>query len=179
MNIQKIWILLSSQVMLKVLVWNVNLNQRFREIQMKTKAQSNSASYKLEIAHISTNSIKRLLDLLSDHVKRDVGILIISETKTDESFPVFQFETGGFNIPIRVDRHQKGGGIMFYVRKDLPAKLLSIDRTNKSFFVELNLKRTKWLISYSYNRNIVTFIQILNLFVEIQIHIPQSTTTLQ
>ena len=56
---------------------------------------------------------------------------------------------------------------MLYFREDLPAKLLPIDRTNESCFVELNLKRTKWLISYSYNRNIVTFIQILNLFVEI------------
>ena len=110
--------------------------------------------------------MKELLHLLSDHVKRDVSILIISETKIDESFPVFQFEIGEFNIPIRVDRHQKGGG-MFYVRKDLPAKILSIDRTNESFFVELNLKHTKWLISYPYNRNIVTFIQILNLILEI------------
>ena len=48
---------------------------------------------------------------------------------------------------------QKGGGIILYVREDLPAKLLSIDRTNESFFVKLNLKRTKWLISYSYNPN--------------------------
>ena len=108
-----------------------------------------------------------MLHLLSDHVKRDVSILIISETKIDESFPVFQFEIGEFNIPIRVDRHQKGGGIMFYVRKDLPAKSLSIDRTNESSFVKLNLKHTKWLISYPFNRNIVTFIQILNLILEI------------
>ena len=42
---------------------------------------------------------------------------------------------------------------MLYFREDLPAKLLPIDRTNESCFVELNLKRTKWLISYSYNPN--------------------------
>ena len=42
---------------------------------------------------------------------------------------------------------------MSYFREDLPAKVLSIDRTNDSGFVELNLKRTKWLKSYSYNSN--------------------------
>ena len=42
---------------------------------------------------------------------------------------------------------------MLYFRENLPAKLLPIDRTNESCFVELNLKRTKWLISYSYNPN--------------------------
>ena len=42
---------------------------------------------------------------------------------------------------------------MLYFREDLPAKLLPIDRTNESRFVQLNLKRTKWLISYSNNPN--------------------------
>ena len=76
---------------------------------------------------------------------------MISETKIDESFPVCQFEIDGLNIPFRVDRDQKGGGIMLYFKEDLTAKLLSINRTNENCFVELNLKRTKWLISYSYN----------------------------
>lgn len=40
---------------------------------------------------------------------------------------------------------------MSHVREDLPAKLLSINITNESCFVELNLKGTKWLINYSYN----------------------------
>ena len=68
--------------------------------------------------------------------------MIISET-TDEGFPVYQFKIGGFNTPFRVDMDQKGGGIMLYFREDLPAKLLSIDRTNESCFVDLNLKCTR------------------------------------
>ena len=78
---------------------------------------------------------------------------MISETKIDESFPVCQFEIDGFNTPFRVDKDQKGGGIMLYVREYLKAKLLSIDRTTEGCFVELNLKLTKWLISYWYNPN--------------------------
>ena len=33
-----------------------------------------------------------------------------------------------------------GGGISFSVREDIPAKLLSVDVTNKNFFVEINLR---------------------------------------
>ena len=91
--------------------------------------------------------------MFSDQVKGNVDILMISETKIDESFPVCQFEIDGFNTPFRVDKDQKGGGIMLYVREYLKAKLLSIDRTTEGCFVELNLKLTKWLISYWYNPN--------------------------
>ena len=42
---------------------------------------------------------------------------------------------------------------MLHVREDLPAKFLSIDKTNENCFVELNLKRTKRMISYLYNPN--------------------------
>ena len=60
---------------------------------------------------------------------------------------------------------------MLNFREDLPAKLLSIDRSNESCFVELNLKRKKWLISYSYNpkksnidSDLESFTQNLDLF---------------
>ena len=103
--------------------------------------------------HININSITNKLDLLSDQVKGNVNILMISETKIDERFPVSQFKIDGFNTPLRVSSEQKGCDIMLYFRKDLPAKLLPIDRTNKSCFIELHLKCTKMLISYSYNPN--------------------------
>ena len=76
---------------------------------------------------------------------------MISETKINETFPVSQFKIDVFNTSSRVDEDQTGVGIVLHVREDLPAKLPSIDITNESCFVELNLKRTKWLINYSYN----------------------------
>ena len=56
-------------------------------------------SNKIKIAHINVNSIRNKLDLLSDQVKGNVDILIISEIKIDESIPVYQFEIDGFNTP--------------------------------------------------------------------------------
>ena len=80
---------------------------------------------KLKIAHINIKSIRSTLDLLSDQIiKGNVDILMIYETEIAESFQVCQFEISGFNTPCRVDRDQKCGGILLYIRGDLPAKPL-------------------------------------------------------
>ena len=50
---------------------------------------------------------------------------MISKTKIDESFPLAQFKVNGFNAPFRLDRNSNGGGIMLFVRDDIPAKLIA------------------------------------------------------
>ena len=77
---------------------------------------------------------------------------MISETKLDESFPVGQFLMDGYSVPYRLDRDGNGGGILLYIREDIPSKLLSINRNIEGFFVEINLRnKKKWLLSCSYN----------------------------
>ena len=77
---------------------------------------------------------------------------MISETKIDDSFPVGQFLIEGFCTPYRLDRNLKGGGILLYVREDIPSNLITVDISPiESFYVELNLRNNKWLINCSYN----------------------------
>ena len=77
---------------------------------------------------------------------------MISETNINESFPKSQFLIKGFSDPFRIDRNVHGRGILLYVREDIPTKLLSIEPIpSECFFVELNLRKRKWLISCSYN----------------------------
>ena len=77
---------------------------------------------------------------------------MVSETKLDDSFPEGQFLIEGFHSRFRFDRNRNGGGILLYVREDIPAKLLSHDFPSaESFFIEINLHKKKWLISCSYN----------------------------
>ena len=67
----------------------------------------------------------------------NLDILIISETKLDESFPVSQFLIPGFENPIRLDRSSSGGGIMLYIREGIPFKLLkssSLSANTESVF---------------------------------------------
>ena len=77
---------------------------------------------------------------------------MISETKIDGSFPKGQFQIKGFSDPFRVDRNTHGGGILFYAREDIPVKLLSVENLpTECFFIEINLRKRKWLVCCSYN----------------------------
>ena len=79
---------------------------------------------------------------------------MISETKLDSSFPEGQFLISGYSSPYRLDRNCRGGGIMLYVREDIPSKLLLIDNQPiEGFYIEINLRKKKWLLCGSYNPN--------------------------
>ena len=85
---------------------------------------------KLIMGHLNINSIRNKFDTLSLIVKNNVDILMISETKLDDSFPTTQFLLHGFSAPYRLDRNSKGGGILLYIREDIPSRLLnSISKT--------------------------------------------------
>ena len=76
---------------------------------------------------------------------------MISETKLDESFPSMQFNFDGYNI-FRSDQNAKGDGILMYVRDDIPCKLIPMrSSTIEGFFIELKLRKKKWLLCCSYN----------------------------
>ena len=50
---------------------------------------------------------------------------MISETKLDQSFSTNQFMINDFSAPLRLDRNDKGGGIIPYIREDIPSRLVS------------------------------------------------------
>ena len=60
-------------------------------------------------AHLNINSIRNKFDMLSDLIRGKIDILLISETKLDETFPSSQFLIPGFSIPYRLDRKVGGG----------------------------------------------------------------------
>ena len=77
---------------------------------------------------------------------------MISEKKLNDSFPRDQFFIEGYHTPFRLDRYGNGGGILLYVRKNIPAKVIHCDfPTSESFYVEISLHKKKWLLNYSYN----------------------------
>ena len=53
--------------------------------------------------------------LLADYI----DILMISESKLDSTFPSSQFQIYGFRTPYRLDRTDRGGGILLVVRENL------------------------------------------------------------
>ena len=66
---------------------------------------------------------------------------MLSETKIDDSFPEGQFLIKGLGDPCSIDSNDNGGRILFHVREDHPAKLLSVETLpTESFFAETNLR---------------------------------------
>ena len=77
---------------------------------------------------------------------------MISETKEDDSFPGGQFFLDGFQTPFRLNRNRNGGGIMFSIRNDIPAKVVCTDdKPIESFYVESNFRKKKWRLICSCN----------------------------
>ena len=54
-------------------------------------------------------------------------MLMICETKIDNSFPNGQFQIKIFNTPFRLDRDKNGFGLIIFSREDISAKLLYMD----------------------------------------------------
>ena len=77
---------------------------------------------KIVIGHLNINSLRNKFDFLVTQVKGYIDILKISETKLDERFPIGQFLIDGYRVPFRLDRNENGGGILLYVRDDIPSK---------------------------------------------------------
>ena len=94
--------------------------------------------------------------MLEEIIKDNIDIFLISETKLDSYFPSGQFIIKVYSTPFRLDRNQNGGGLLLYVREDIPCKILkeyTPEKPIEIFFVEINLRLRKWLLSCSYNPN--------------------------
>ena len=65
---------------------------------------------RLIIASLNINSIANKSDRLEEFVEENVDVLIILETKIDNTFPTAQFRINGFSEPFRKDRDRNGGG---------------------------------------------------------------------
>ena len=61
-------------------------------------------------------------------MKSNINVLMVSKTKIHNSFLVGNFVKDGFSTLYRLDRNSNGGGIMLYVKGDIPSNLLAIDK---------------------------------------------------
>ena len=79
---------------------------------------------------------------------------MIAETKIDGNFPIANFLIDGFSQLYRIDRNSSVGGIIQYLREDIPSNLLEVEPLSvEGFYVELKLWSENWLINCSYNPN--------------------------
>ena len=97
----------------------------------------------LIIGYINIKSIRNKFESLMKYVGNNLDILMVSETKIDSTFPESQLLVEGFSTPYRF------GGILLYIRQDIPTKYIKKIIMNESFegfFVEVNMRSRKWLL---------------------------------
>ena len=81
--------------------------------------------------------------MLEEVIHNKIDILLISEIKLDDTFPLSQFILEGFTPPYRLDRTELGGGLMLFIREDIASKLLpnvNASGNIENIFVEINLR---------------------------------------
>ena len=86
---------------------------------------------RITIGSLNINSISSKFDQISDIIGNNLDIFTIQETKLDGSFPKDQFLIKGYSEPYRLDRNREGGGVLIYVREDIPSKPLTKHNFNK------------------------------------------------
>ena len=77
----------------------------------------------LIIAHLNINSLRNKLKIL---VQDKIDILVVTESKLDDTFPDSQFHIPGYKVHFRKDRNKLVRGIIVFVRDDIPCKKLDV-----------------------------------------------------
>ena len=76
------------------------------------------------MGHLNTNSVGKKFDAFTYIIDKTIDLLLISETKLDDSFPIAQFQMKGFSVSYRCGKNGKDGVLLVYIREDKQSKLL-------------------------------------------------------
>ena len=103
------------------------------------------------IGNLNINAIRNKFEQLKETV---LEILVVTETKLDETFLESLFLMDGFSKPYRLERNKNGGGIMIFIRDTTSSKIEEkhiFPNDIESILVELNFRKCKWLLSGTYH----------------------------
>ena len=119
-------------------------------------------SEKIIIGHLNINHIDKKFEPLISLVKDRLDIILFSETKIDSSFPPSQFAIEGYLNPFRRDRDIHGGGLLLYVRDDIPCKEIkshTLPNNVEGLFIEIKLRNMKYVLVAGYNphKDVITY----------------------
>ena len=122
----------------------------------------------LIIGHLNINSARNTFSSLQRTVLSKTEILLLSETKIDDSCPDSQFFAESFKM-YRKDRTKTGGGLLLYVNEDIPGKIINsykFKENSEITLFEFSVSNKTWLLLGNYrppSQNDLSFINELNL----------------
>ena len=89
--------------------------------------------HKIVVEKTNINSIGNKFDHLIATLSGNIKILLITETKINSTFPVYQFYLNGYNVPQRNDRSTNVSGILVYIRDDVMSCIIKCENLPSSF----------------------------------------------
>ena len=116
--------------------------------QLKQKNPNN-----LTCSYLNINSIRNKFHNFFDMIDQNIDIICLAETKLDNSFPASNFRMPGYTSPFRLDINSRSGGLLVYIKETIPSKELKqfiIPKDLQILPIEINLRKSKWLIIPTY-----------------------------
>ena len=95
--------------------------------------------------------MRNIGEFLEPLIRNHFDIFLVGETKLDFSFPRFEFTIPSYRL-FPKDRNHHGGGLIFYVNKDITCKTINIfnfPNTLELLASEINLRKKytyDWLL---------------------------------
>ena len=109
---------------------------------------------RLMIGSLNINSLEPKFEHLKVFLENTLDILVINESKLDDTVNRGVLSYFGFQPPFRMDRNKNGGGIIVFVRNDIPCKPLfkhNFTKNIEGMFLEINLRKKKILLFAVYH----------------------------
>ena len=97
--------------------------------------------------HLKINSLRNKFESIKPIITPNFYILLVSETKLDESFSNNQFSKSGYRM-FRQDRNSFGGGLCIFVKENIASKQLNLhfNKETEAIYLEINIRLRKWPI---------------------------------
>ena len=102
-----------------------NEDVKHQEVSQVLKQIRISNINRVVIGHLNVNFFATKLDDIKTIIPGNVDIMIFYETKIDDSYPIAQLLIDGFGKPFSQDRNSYVGGLLIYVRSDIPCKQIN------------------------------------------------------
>ena len=147
---------------------NENQNENVDDIYDELKDIKKKHPNKCICSYININSFRNKFGFIKDLlISNTCDMLTIAETKLDESFNSAQFQIENFHL-WRADRTVNGGGLLTYIRSDLPShKKHKLEcQIIESIFTEIVVKNEKWIICGLYRPHSMSDKEFSNDFIQ-------------
>ena len=76
------------------------------------------------ISHLNINSLRNKFQVFKELILNETDVFLMSESKLNNIYPNAQFQVERYRL-FRKDRNKYGGGIILFVKENIPARIIN------------------------------------------------------